>query len=127
MFIFTDANIALETEWTSKLSKLQKILDNWKRRNLTIFGKVTVLKSLALSQIIHLIIVYSIPNIFLNKLNRLIYQFIWGSKIEKVKRCTLTKDYVDGGIKMIDINKQMLSFRLQWLGQGHMYMGKEAV
>ena len=116
-FIFIDANIALETEWTSKLSKLQKILDNWKRRNLTIFGKVTVLKSLALSQIIHLIIVDSIPNIFLNKLNRLIYQFIWGSKIEKVKRCTLTKDYVDGGIKMIDIKKQMFSFRLKWLGQ----------
>ena len=41
-FIFTDANIALETEWTSKLSKLQKILDNWKRRNLTIFGKATI-------------------------------------------------------------------------------------
>ena len=116
-FIFTDNKEALKTEWTDKLAKLQKILDSWKKRNLSIFGRVTVLKSLALSQIIHVIIVDSIPKDTLNKLNRMVYHFIWGSKAEKVKRSTLIKDYVDGGIKMIDIEKQMLSFRLKWLGR----------
>ena len=116
-YIHPDNDLALETEWKSKLCKLQNILENWKRRNLTIFGKVTVLKSLALSQITHLITVDSIPTLFLNKLNMMTYQFIWGSKIEKVKRCTLTEDYDQGGIKMIDIQKQLLSFRLKWLGR----------
>ena len=44
----------------------------------------------------------------------MVYHFIWGSRAEKVKRSTLIKDYVDGGIKIIDIEKQMLSFRLKW-------------
>ena len=116
-FIFKDSNTALETEWSNKLAKLQSILNNWKKRNLTIFGKVTIFKSLALSQIIHVINVDSIPLKFLHELNKMIFQFIWGSKIEKVKRSTLTEDYINGGIKMIDIQKQMFSFRLKWLGR----------
>ena len=116
-FIFTDNKEALKIEWTSKIAKLRNILDSWKKRNLSIFGRVTVLKSLALSQIIHAIIVDSIPKDILCKLNRMVYEFIWGSKVERVKRSILIGDYVDGGIKMIDIEKQMLSFRLKWLGR----------
>ena len=116
-FIFTNNTEALEIEWISKLKKLRSTLECWKKRNLSLFGRVTVLKSLALSQIIHLIIVDSIPKDILKTLNRMIYQFIWGSKTERVKRSILTEDYVNGGIKMFDVEKKMLSYRLKWLGR----------
>ena len=41
---------ANKLNWDDKIEKLKRILDNWRKRNLTFFGKVTVLKSLALSQ-----------------------------------------------------------------------------
>ena len=34
--------------WLSKLEKLQKILDNWRKRHTTIFGRTIIIKSLAL-------------------------------------------------------------------------------
>lgn len=108
---------ALNLEWEEKLVKLQKTLDSWSKRNLTIFGRVTVLKCLALSQIIHLSIVDSIPTKFMKSLNTIVFRFIWNKKVEKIKRCTLTESYKNGGIRMTDIHNQMLSFRLKWLGR----------
>ena len=48
-YIHANNDEALETEWEQKLLKLQKVLDSWTKRSLTIVGRVTVLKSLALS------------------------------------------------------------------------------
>lgn len=41
-----------EKNWKSKLEKLKKILSVWKRRNLTIFDKCTVVNTLAISKIL---------------------------------------------------------------------------
>jgi hypothetical protein len=35
----------------------------------------------------------------------MIYKFIWNVKREKVKRETMNKNYLEGGLKMIDIDK----------------------
>ena len=36
--------------------------------------------------------------------------------MKRLKRCIVTEDYCEGGIRMIDVKKQMFSFRLKWLG-----------
>ena len=81
------------------------------------FGRITVVKSLASSQVIHLMMLDVTPQKYLKILNKSIFNFIWNSKVEKVKRCTLTQDYSQGGLRMIDVTKQILSFRLRWLGR----------
>ena len=86
-YISADINLALETEWDIKhvkLTKLERTLVSWRKRNLTIFGKITVLKSLALSQIINSAIVDYIPENFLKRLNKIVNEFIWNSSTEKV-------------------------------------------
>lgn len=40
-------------KWTSKLEKLSRILSVWKRRNLTIFGKCTVVNTLAIAKLVY--------------------------------------------------------------------------
>ena len=57
----------------------------------------------------------------LRKINSVIYRFIWnprakkGKKVtEKIKREILNKDYANGGLKMIDMNKFQDSFLLKW-------------
>ena len=116
-YIYSNNDTALELEWEQKLSKLQNILNSWSKRSLTIFGRVTILKSLALSQITHLIIVDSIPLRFLKILENKIFKFIWNGKNEKIKRSFITENFSKGGINMLDIHKQLLSFRLKWLSR----------
>ena len=43
------------------------------------------------------------------------YDFLWDSKPEKIKRSTLVKDYDQGGLSMIDIEKCIWSLKASWI------------
>ena len=103
--------------WETKLEKIQRVVDNWRRRNLTLIGRVIIIKALLISQIIHLIMFCPVPQSVMKKLGKIIYEYLWGSKVNKVKKETVVREYVQGGIKMIDIEKLIQSFRLKWLGR----------
>ena len=85
-YISPSMDKARTLNWENKLTKLQRLLDNWRKRKLTLFGRITIVKTLALSQIVHILMVDTIPEKILKRLNCLIYTFIWQTKIEKVKR-----------------------------------------
>ena len=53
--IYVGMNIKeVETlNWEGKIDKIKRILDLWKMRHLTYYGKITVIKMLAASQIIY--------------------------------------------------------------------------
>ena len=92
------------------------MINNWKKRILTPIGKICVLKTLVVPQLNHLFM--SIPNpsdLFLKEINNLFYNFIWGGKTDKIKREILVKNYIEGGLKMIDIKKFMLALKSTWL------------
>ena len=48
----------------------------------------------------------SIPNpkiILIKELNNLFYKFIWEDKPDKINRKQLTRGYIEGGLKMLDL------------------------
>ena len=45
------------------------------------------------------------------------FAFIWQTKVEKVKRKIMTRQFDKGGVNMIDLQNQKSSFRLRWLGR----------
>ena len=54
-YIAPNMDKARTLNWENTLTKLQKLLDNWRKRKLTLFGRITIVKTLALhvSQIVH--------------------------------------------------------------------------
>jgi hypothetical protein len=90
-----------DLNFRKKIIDISKILKSWQHRKLTLLGKVTVIKTLALPKLIHLFM--SLPNLkqsMLNELNKLFFNFIWDGKTEKIKRNTLIGDIQEGGLKM---------------------------
>lgn len=70
-----------------KLSDIKRILNQWKLRKLTPIGKISVIKTLILPKLNHLVLSLPNPDSDLTKiLNKEIYQFLWGSNIHKVKK-----------------------------------------
>ena len=49
------------------------------------------------------------------KMNKTFYNFIWDGKPEKVIIDLLCKDYVEGGLKMINLKPFIKSLKLTWL------------
>ena len=43
-----------EKGWIEKIRQIDKLLQIWKKRNFTTFGKITILKCLAIPKIIHI-------------------------------------------------------------------------
>ena len=52
------------------IAKIENMLKLWRTRNLSLEGKITVFKSLALSKITHLPLVKTIPLSIVNPLNK---------------------------------------------------------
>ena len=77
--------------WENKLEKMQRLLDNWRSRNLTLFGRVTIIKSLVLSQVVHLLMFNTVPLIIIKKINKMFFRFLWQTRAEKVRRCDVVK------------------------------------
>ena len=70
--------------WLEKLEKIKSCLEKWKNRDLTFFGKVQVIKILALPQMILPATLLHVPQNVISELNRMFYQFLWG-KVEWLK------------------------------------------
>jgi hypothetical protein len=76
----------------------KKILDLWSQRDLSLIGKITILKSLAFSKIIYQCGMIACPPKFTELITEIAYSFIWGNKPNKIKRKTLIADYKKGGL-----------------------------
>ena len=78
-------------------------------RNLSIEGKITVFKTLAISKIVHIALVKVIPNSVILERDKIKKHFIWKNGNPKIKQDTLCKDYENCGLKNVDITFQIIS------------------
>ena len=98
------------------------LLQRWQERSLTLIGKVTIIKSLALP-----IIAYSASNCetppwVIKNVNSLFFNFLWNGS-EKVKRRAIIGKIDQGGINMIDVEGYFHALKASWvkrLSQAHM-------
>ena len=98
--------------YVPKLSRLKNVLRMWSIRDLTPLGKITIVKSLALSQIVYLFIVLpNPPPDFIKELNQVILDFVWSNKRHKVKFSSLINDIKGGGLCMTHIESFIKSLK----------------
>lgn len=105
-----------ELNYEEKLKEFRNILNTWKYRNLTIYGKICVLKSLALPKLVHLF--SSIPNppqLIFKQLEKECFNFIWNNGSEKIKRDQMYMSYEDGGFKVPNIKLFCQAQKLIWI------------
>ena len=102
--------------WGSKIAKIENILQNWTKRNLSLFGKTQVIKSLALPQVTLAATLLPIPTNILKDINRLFYTFLWTSK-DKIKRIKAVQSTKQGGLNMIDLESYFHALKANWVNR----------
>ena len=114
---FSDTNHRItQTNIEPKIVQIQKEIAQWRRRNLTPLGKITVIKSLLISKLVHLLT--ALPNPTqpeLKQIERLFFSFLWGGKRDPIKRAKVIQNVESGGLNMIDIQAFVRSMKLTWL------------
>ena len=111
-----DLSKIININYDQRIFQIKTLIDKWSKRNLTVIGKITVVKTLMLPVLNHLILTLPNPNEkIIKNINNLFYSFIWSSPIHRVKREVLQKDYAEGGLKMIDLNMFITALKCTWV------------
>ena len=108
-----EATITLN--YKDQLTKVRNTLNCWKYHRLTLIGKITVLKSLAASQLVYVLSPLRTDESIIKEVNKLFYSFLWNGKGDKIKRGVMINDYPNGGLKMIDIQSFNKSLKATWI------------
>ena len=87
----------------------------WRSRDLTVFGKAVITKALGISPIVYSMSMLEAPKSELEKVNKLIFKFIWKNKPDKIKRDVLYQTIDRGGLKVPNIFLMDKALRLNWI------------
>ena len=96
--------------------KIKRTLSMWRRRYLTIFGKITIIKALALSKLTYFLInLPRPPDHLLEKISQECFKFIWNGNRDKIKRKVMVKKIEEGGVEMTDLKYFEKALKLTWI------------
>ena len=84
--LLTDKSERYKLNVTARIDALSRILASWSRRNLTLNGKMMIIKCHALSQLTFVNQFHTILNIDVKKIELICYKFLWKGGPEHVKR-----------------------------------------
>ena len=98
------------------LLKIKKILNHWSKRKLTLLGRITIIKSLAVSKFVHLFIsLPAPPNGLISELEKLFYKFLWNSGPDRIKRRIIIKNIACAGLRMVELRSFIKALKVSWL------------
>ena len=113
---FTNDLVDMDSNYGNKIKEIQKLLNNWINRTLSVYGKMVIIKCLALPKISHLAMVLpSLDSKQIKELENLLFSFLWDRKPDKVSREHAKLSEKAGGLGMIDIKDFWLSLKFSWL------------
>ncbi|CAB1347335.1 unnamed protein product [Coregonus sp. 'balchen'] len=83
--------------WNRSIAVVQRKLGMWRARSLSFIGKVLVLKVDVLPSLLYMAFVYPLPASLRRPLVRLVFQFMWGGRLERVARVRMLFPIGEGG------------------------------
>ena len=96
-------NSIFDLNYKVRLKQIEQTINCWRMRNLSLIGKICVIKTLVLPQLLYLfsVLCIKIPPSFFKELNRIFYRFIWNGGRDRVQRKLMCNDFRHCGLKMI--------------------------
>ena len=110
-----DINDHESVNFIPKIKKVKKSLYHWSHRGLSLFGKITVVKCLGISQFVHLFSILGVTDKLIKEIEKMFIDFIWDEKTPQISKETLIKDYSDGGLRLTHIPSFVTSLKLSWV------------
>ena len=114
IYFSTDKSENDVNNFDRKLSELESLISIWNRRNLSLVGKINIIRSLAIPKIMYSCNMLAIPKHFVKKAESIIYRFLWNGK-DKIKRNVIIQEYENAGLKMPDISSMIKANRISWV------------
>jgi len=106
---------ARQENFIDKLKNIQITLNIWLQRNLSMKGKITVLRSLVIPKLLYLCSNLYVPDEYIKQVQELTFKFLWGYKPPKIKQSTIIANIHQGGLKMPLFSEVVRSAKIMWI------------
>ena len=110
-----DKNEMYARNLLDRFNKFKSVLAIWNTRDLSLKGKITILKSQAISQLLYATSVLHVPDNFIKDVDKEIIKFVWNNKIPKIKTSTMINDIANGGLKLPDFKSMINCQKIMWV------------
>ena len=101
-----------ELNFIQKTQKVQTKLDMWSARDLAIFGRAMILKTVGLSQLVYSASNLAMPHRIADTVKTKSFKFLWRNTKYMIKRSGLYQEPDRGGIRMTDLNIMFKALKL---------------
>ena len=105
-----------EINLESRMKEITSLINIWTPRNLTLFGKITIIKSLLISKVTHILL--SLPNPktqTLYEIDCLFKTFLWKNKRPKYRSEILEHNQLDGGLGYPNLADFYDALKTSWI------------
>ena len=117
MYFGHDKEECNKLNWEAKIEQIKSLILSWEKRNISMIGKILIIKSLILPKFTFLATSGIVPQKYKKEIESCCFKFIWKNKIDKVKRTTLINTYEKGGLNMIDFESYFNSLKASWVNR----------
>ena len=108
-----DEDVKINKNFFATLANMDKTLNIWKQRNLSIIGKIQIIKTFGTSQLIFITNMINTPLNITKQANSSLYKFLWNGP-DKVKRQAMVSDFAQGGLKMPHFESILKTQKIMW-------------
>jgi hypothetical protein len=111
--IVFDKNGISDKNLNKVMTQIDNMLILWNLKNFDMLQRITALKTFILSKLWFILNFVVLKRNQIIILERKIYQYVWNNKMELIKRKTLIKSKLEGGLDMIDIFSKIQSIYIK--------------
>jgi len=128
IYVGYDETETYKRNWIDKLEMFQKTLDCWRTRQLTLFGRIAIIKTLGLAKLTYCATMLPVPLEVCEKLDKKIDIFVWNGRKRRIKKAVLYKPISEGGIGQINLQAYFEALKASWVPrilkqQNHQWAG----
>ena len=113
IYIGYDSQKCFKLNFENRIRQVDEVLAQAAKRNLTLFGKVCIMKSLALAKIIYVPMCLVVPELVIKQMDHRIFRCLWGKR-DRIKRKSIINKLEDGGLNMVDFRSQICAMKAAW-------------
>jgi len=106
-----DQKFLKEKNFIERLDSIKKLINIWSHMGLSIYGKVTIIRSFLIPKFVYVCSVLPTPKEIVNKQNKFLFKFL----CKGTDKVSVINDHEKGSLKMIDLESMVKSLRLAWL------------
>ena len=111
----TDTERATFENLSLKIKNLKKLLGMWCQRNLSLKGRITFLKTMALPLVLYPVSVLHVPEWAITEIDKLLFSFVWCNKKPLVKKEVLISEIEKGGLKLPHFESIVNGIKCTWI------------